>query len=264
MAIDSIGKVEPFINKVDWIGDMNPDIFEDNAKPGVNFHYKGEWDDSGSTPVFIAMKGLDSDQCIEFSVENASGLFEQSIRLRDDLSNREAYMMKVPDNDGLFAIYISLLKDENTYPEEIMVEFHDSNEGPGFYPHRAYWGKDLINKGNTEKIDSPDHYYMGEIPFREAGDKWVPLIVSSKLIGLSGKSVDEIVINVYNELLIDYNKDSTIELDLGGIETLDLSAIQMLLVLQKSCIQNGKEFTIFGVEDKLKEYIKIYNIEGLL
>lgn len=192
VAIDAMGVVKAFENNPDWIGDMDTtNIFENNEKPETSFHYYGM---SGEVVL-----GMDGSTSIQLSIPGTAGTFTQSIRVRDSIVDRDNFLMQVPGNGGLIVLYFMLLDEKDSWPEELMLEFHTTSDGPGFYPHRAYWGLDQIAKGDVERPDAPDHYYMGPIPFEEAKNNWRALMVPTGLLDLNGKKIDEIVINVWNQ-----------------------------------------------------------------
>ncbi len=83
--------------------------------------------------------------------------------------------------DSLYA-YVNL--DPSYSPNEVMLQWYVTDEnGNGSWEHRAYWGENLIEAGQT---GTASRYYAGALP--TAGN-WVRLEVPASAVGLEGKIV---------------------------------------------------------------------------
>jgi RHS repeat-associated protein len=86
-------------------------------------------------------------------------------------------------------LYTYIYLDPANPPSEVMLQFAASGESG--YPHRAYWGANLIPFG-TDGTES--RRYMGPLP--PAG-QWVRLEVPASVIGLEGKVLNGIAFTLY-------------------------------------------------------------------
>jgi hypothetical protein len=88
--------------------------------------------------------------------------------------------LAVNAGDHLFT-YVYL--DPADLPAELMLEFHDGTS----WEHRAYWGADNINLGQS---GTASRHYMG--PIQTSEDGWVRLEVPAAALGLEGSVVSGI------------------------------------------------------------------------
>lgn len=82
-------------------------------------------------------------------------------------------------------IFCYVLLNPCSPPQEIMLQFHDTQDTQNFWAHRAYWGPDIIFP--SVQTGTEAKYPMGPLP--QSG-VWVRLEVPASNVGLVGKQLD--------------------------------------------------------------------------
>jgi anti-anti-sigma factor len=69
---------------------------------------------------------------------------------------------------------------------------------------------------------------------------------------------------IYQTLLDEFNSSSKLLIDLRNVDEIDLSGLQLLVSLKKSCLEKNKEFYIKNLKEELLYSFELSGLDSYL